>query len=720
MAILNLSGTRHVPLLRQAEAAECGLACIGMVAGSHGLETDLATLRSRFPISLMGATLKDIMEIASHVGLGSRAVRCEPEELAQLRMPAILHWNMNHFVVLKRIDSAQFEILDPAIGQLRLTQQQAAKHFTGIALELTPSAGFSKKRENNPVRLSTLVKLDSTAWMAIGQGLALSAFLQLFVLLSPYYMQLVVDEAILKSDLGLLAAIAGGFALLKLFEAATTVLRGLIFQYLSNITAFDMEASLFRHLVRLPLTYFHRRHIGDIQQRFQSLNPIRDLIVNGAIASLIDGVLAILLAVVIFMYDAVLGSVVLTFVGAYAALRFGFLALSKRLSGDLLVAEAKENSKFLETLRAMQTIKVAGIETERESLWRNLAARTLNAQIRVGNVNIGYGAISQLLMGISNTLIIYLAAGKAIDGAMSIGMITAFVAYKGQFEQRLMALLEQFVQFRLLDVHLERIADIALQKKEPGLISAPSGDAFLGAISIRNVHFRYAQFEPPILNGASLEVVPGEFVAIAAPSGAGKSTLLRLILGLYQPTEGSILYDGRDMSHWGQSSLRKQIGVVMQDDTLLAGSIEENISLFDETPNYDRIREVARIAAIHDHIECLPMKYRTLVGDMGNSLSGGQQQRVLLARALYRRPRLLIMDEGTSALDVPTEKRVNAELKRLEITRIIAAHRPETLAAADRVVGLHNGKLIEVPVDRDAMRTDGAPVSYRSGTPAGA
>ena len=494
----------------------------------------------------------------------------------------------------------------------------------------------------------------------------------------------------------LLAAVAMGFALLKLFEAITTIVRGLVFQFLSNILSFDMEASLFRHMLRLPLSYYHRRHIGDIQQRFLSLQPIRDLIANGAIAVLIDGFLAIFLGIIIFLYDAMLGFVVIGFVVVYGLMRFAFLELSKRLSGDYLVADAKENTKFLETLRAMQTVKVAGIENEREALWRNLAADTMNAQIRMGNVNIGYGAISQSMMGFSNILVIYLAASSAIGGAMTIGMITAFVAYKGQFEQKLMALLEQYVQFKLLDVHLMRVSDIALANKEPALNVMPSRSKFDGRITLQNVSFRYARFEEDILSGANAEIAPGEFVALAAPSGAGKSTLLRLILGLYFPTEGKVLYDGLPANKWGLSNLRKNMGVVMQDDTLLAGSIAENICLFDERPDQGRIEEAARLACIHDDIEHMPMGYRSLVGDMGSSLSGGQQQRIMLARALYRQPTLLVLDEGTSQLDVNTERRINAALKELSITRIVAAHRPETIAAADRVLTLQDGKIARV------------------------
>jgi len=402
------------------------------------------------------------------------------------------------------------------------------------------------------------------------------------------------------------------------------------------------------------------------------------------------------LGIVVFLYNAKLGLFVFGFIAFYAVLRFSFLSLSKRLSGDFLVADAKENTKFLESLRAMQTIKVAGIENERESLWRNLAADSLNAQIRMGNINIGYGAISQCLLGLSNVIVLYFAASIAIGGTMTIGMITAFVAYKGQLEQRLMALLEQYVQFRLLDVHLERVSDIALQKKENTLQGGFPSKKFTGGVTLVNVHFRYAQHEPDILKGADLEIKPGEFIAFAAPSGAGKSTLMRLLVGLYAPTRGKILYDGLGVEKWGTSALRRSMGVVMQDDTLLAGSIQENISLFDERPDIELVKVVAKIAGIHDEIEAMPMGFRSLVGDMGTTLSGGQQQRVMLARALYRTPKLLLMDEGTSALDVAIERKINANLKGLSITRIVAAHRPETLGAADRVIALRDGKLQEI------------------------
>lgn len=711
MTGLNLSGARRTPLFRQSEAAECGLACVGMVAAAHGFQSDLATLRLRHPVSLKGMSLKDVIGVASEVGLGSRPIRCDPEEIRQLRLPAILHWDFNHFVVVTAAGSRSATILDPAMGKITLSYEEVGKHFTGVALELVPAPEFQRKRDVNPIRLSSLVRLDLSTWRAIWQALALSLFLQVFVLAGPYYMQLVIDEAILKSDLQLLSAIALGFAGLKLFEVITTTLRGLVVQFLSSALSLDMQSNLYRHMLRLPLPFFQRRHVGDIQQRFQSLQPIQIFLSSGAISAIIDGIFALLLVVILFVYDMTLAATVAGFLAAYAGARLIFLSLSKRLSGDFLVADAAEQSKFLETLRSIGLIKVSGIEDAREVNWKNLAAASLNAQIRMGNLNIGYGALSQLLMGFSNIVIVYLAAAQTIEGALTIGMITAFLAYKGQFEQRTMALLEQFIQLKLLDMHLERVSDIALHAKEENTTSLQPPAMTEGSVAVENLFFKYAPHEPDVLKGASFNVNSGEFVAIAAPSGAGKSTLLRLMIGLYTPTHGRVLYDGQDLKRAGASAIRSQLGVVMQGDTLLTGSIEENITLFDENPDRGRLAWAAKTALIDSEIDAMPMGYRTLVGDMGSTLSGGQQQRVFLARALYRRPRILIMDEGTSALDVVMERKINENLRGLGITRIVAAHRPETLSAADRIIGLVEGRCLEMSLEAALGKQ---PVAVRS------
>jgi ATP-binding cassette, subfamily B, bacterial CvaB/MchF/RaxB len=465
---LNLTGVRTLPEVRQAEAAECGLACLAMVAGYHGLETDLATLRRRFSISMKGATLKSLIDIGAKMGLGSRALRCELEELREVRAPAILHWGMNHFVVLKRATGKWLELHDPALGVRRLKIEEASKQFTGVALELSPSGEFQRKREKQVVKLSGLVKLSPQTLGALGQCILLSFLIQGLVLAAPFYTQLVIDQAILKGDLNLLSALAIGFSLVCLFNVAATALRGFVTQFLGAVLSFEMEARLFQQMLRLPLDWFQKRQVGDVQSRFQSIQPIQQFLSQGGVAAVLDGVFGIATCILMFVFAPQLAGIAIAAVVLYALLRMAMLDISRRAAGDFLVAEAKEQTRFLETLRAAQTIKAAGSETTREALQRNAMAATLNSGIKGGNVSIGYQALNQTLNGLTDVAIVFLGAQMVIKTDLTVGILMAFMAYKGQFTQRATSLIESLIQWRLLDVHLERIADIALHPRELG------------------------------------------------------------------------------------------------------------------------------------------------------------------------------------------------------------------------------------------------------------
>jgi ATP-binding cassette, subfamily B, bacterial CvaB/MchF/RaxB len=697
---LNLTGLKRLTLVRQAEAAECGLACLAMIAAWHGYDTDLNTLRRRFPVSLKGVNLKDLIEIAGRIGLGSRAIRCDLPELRQLRLPCVLHWEFKHFVVLRKVKGGRFWLHDPAVGTRVLSQKEMSASFTGIVLELTPTPDFTKKRERNPVKLSSLLRWSPETISALAQGFLMSLLLELFVVLSPFYLQLVIDEAILKGDHDLLTGLAVAFGLLTLFNVAAGALRGVVFQFLANVISFDMEARLFHHMIRLPLDYFQKRTLGDLLQRFHALEPIKQLIVNGGIAAVLDGVLAIFTGALMVIYSVKLAAIVIGIFLAYLAIRLGVLQLSRRLAADTLIADAREQTRFLETIRAMQTIKVSGGEMNREALWRNLYAAKLNATIKTGNLTIAYQNLNTLLSGLGDIVILYLAAQDAMGGLMTVGIISAFMAYKGQFMGRLSSLVDQLIQFRLLDVQLDRVADIALAPREAGLEATALDEApITGAIEVKELTFRYAPTEAPIVKALDLQIRAGEFVALIGASGEGKSTLLKLLTGLYEPTGGEVLIDGRPIRQIGMTALRRQLGVVMQEDQLLAGTIAENIALFDEQIDMERVRLCARCAVIDDEITRFPMQYNSLVGDMGTTLSSGQKQRVLIARALYRHPRILVMDEGTAHLDPAREARVNDLLKGLGITRIVVAHSPAVMRAADRVLELRGGVLREVRLD---------------------
>jgi ATP-binding cassette subfamily B protein RaxB len=699
LSLLNLHGGPRLPVVIQSEAAECGLASLAMVAGWHGLETDLATLRRRMPISTKGMTLHSVLLAAQRMGLSGRGLRLEPEQLNQVKAPAILHWDMNHFVVLARVRGDKVTIHDPALGARTMTLAELGKHFTGLALELTPTTEFKRGKETRRLKLSELVGRVDGAERAVAMAIVLSAVLQVFVLASPFYMQLAVDEAVLQGDHGLLTALALGFLLLTLVKVAADIIRSRVLVALSQVIGFQAVVNLFHHMIRLPVEWFGKRHIGDLVSRFNATRPITDLLAQGLVAAMVDGAMAVLTLVMILIYSPTLAAVVLLALLVQVAIRVAGYRMLRAREEEVIEAEAKEQTAFIETARAMQTIRLFGRETEREAVWQGREAAVANRTAALGRAREGFRNAKELVTGLELILVVYLGARLAIDGDMTIGMLFAFMAYRQQFMDKTTALVDTAVKFRLLDLHLQRIADIAHEEREPGLdLGAPPVERpFEGRVEFRNVTFRHAEAEPEILSGLDFTVAPGEFVAITGPSGGGKTTLLKLMLGLLRPQSGQVLLDGRPLDPAGLAAFRAQAGVVMQDDALLAGSIAENITFFDPRPDIDFMRDCARLAGVDEDIMAMPMTYGTLVGDLGQALSGGQRQRLLLARALYRRPRILLMDEGTSHLDVAKEREVNAALASLAITRIVIAHRPETIASADRVVVLKDGRLQEAP-----------------------
>jgi ATP-binding cassette subfamily B protein RaxB len=362
----------------------------------------------------------------------------------------------------------------------------------------------------------------------------------------------------------------------------------------------------------------------------------------------------------------------------------------------VIVNQAKEQSNFMETVRGIQTIKLFGREVQRQSVWHNKYADSLNSGIRVGHLNIGYEAVNKFIFGVENVLVVYFAALLVMDGDLTVGMLFAFMAYKRQFTEKMASLIEKVIEFKMLSLHFNRLADISLTEKEEHLQSKTTSKAISGAIELNNVTYRYNEKEEPVFANLSMKIAQGESVAIVGPSGCGKTTLAKIMLGLFAPEAGKTEVDGLDIKQLGLSQYRSQIAAVMQDDQLLSGSIADNISFFDPELNMEQVEWAAKTAAIDSDILQMTMGYNTLVGDMGAALSGGQIQRLLLARALYRKPKILFMDEATSNLDTGLEASVNCAVKDLDVTRIIIAHRPETIASADRVLELRYGKITEI------------------------
>ena len=691
---LDFGGGRRLPMLLQTEAAECGLASLGMVAAYHGHRIDLAGLRRRFTLSLKGATLAYLMQVAGRLHLAPRPLRLGLEELGRLKTPCILHWDLNHFVVLKSAAGRQAVIHDPAFGVRRMPLAEVSKHFTGIALELAPTAQFRPADERRRVRLHDLTGPVTGLAPSLAQVLVLALALQSFAVLAPFYMQWVVDGAVVSADRDLLAVLGTGFLLLAVIQVAVAALRSWVVLYLGTTLNLQWLSNVFSHLLRLPVSWFEKRHLGDVVSRFGAVTTIQRTLTSSFVEAVIDGLMAVATLAMMLVYSGALTGLAVAAVAAYAFSRAAFYAPLRRATEEHIVHAARQQSHFLETVRGVQSIKLFGRQEERRSRWLNLAVDATNRDLAVQKLSLGFRSANGLVFGAERVAVVWIGGLLVLDSAFSIGMLFAFMAYKEQFSARVAGLIDKLIELKMLQLQAERLADILLTPAEE---EAPSPAPAVGeaSIEVRNLSFRYSDTEPFVLQGCSFRVEPGESVAIVGPSGGGKTTLVKLMLGLLAPTDGQVLVGGVDLQKLGVDAYRRLVGTVMQDDPLFAGSIADNVSFFDACPSQESIERCTRLAAVHDDIAAMPMGYHTLIGDMGAALSGGQRQRLLLARALYKQPRILFLDEATSALDVQRERQVNEAIRGLNLTRILIAHRPETIASAGRVIALQGGRVAQ-------------------------
>jgi len=704
---LNLGWRRRVPTILQTEASECGLACLAMVAGFHGNHSDLPDLRRRFGASLKGATLKDVVRMADRIGLAARPLRLEISELPQLRLPCILHWDLNHFVVLVGANDKSVVVHDPAVGVRKLPMDAVSRHFTGVALELTPTSQFEAAAAPPRLRLSQLLGRIIGIKRALAQLLGLALIIEVFAMISPFFLGWVVDHALVSADRDLLLTLAIGFLLVLILQTAVTALRGWMLMGFNASLKVQSRANLFSHLLNLPASYFDARHLGDVMSRFSSQETILQAITSEFVEAILDGLMASITLLIMFILAPELAAVVLFGAVLYGLLRWAAYTPLRHASMEAIVWGARRDSHFLESLRGIRTVKLFNAQEDRRTQWLNLLVETVNRQITGEKLKLLFRTANSFLLGVLLILVVWLGARRVLDGGFSIGLLLAFIAYKGLFLQRVSELINKTVDLKMLRLHSERLSDIALTPPEPrGQAPRPlDTDVLPASIELRNVSFRYSEQEPWVLKDLNLRIAAGASVAIVGPSGCGKTTLLKLLSGLLQPASGEVLLNGEPLSRVGIENYRAMLGVVMQDDQLFAGSIADNICFFAEKPDQGRIEECARLAAIHNDIVAMPMAYGTLIGDMGTVLSGGQKQRVFIARALYRRPSILLLDEATSHLDIDRERAVNEALRSARMTRIVIAHRPETIRAADEVVTLSEGRVVESGLPPRALRT---------------
>lgn len=687
--LLDLRWQRRVPVIHQTETAECGLACLAMICGHFGKNIDLIYLRRKFNLSARGATLAGINGIAEQLGMATRALSLELDELRVLKTPCILHWDFSHFVVLVSVKRNRNVLHDPARGIRYISREEMSRYFTGVALEVWPGSEFQSETLQTRISLRSLINSIYGIKRTLAKIFCLSVVIEAINLLMPVGTQLVMDHAIPAGDRGLLTLISAALMFFILLKAATSTLRAWSSLVMSTLINVQWQSGLFDHLLRLPLAFFERRKLGDIQSRFDSLDTLRATFTTSVIGFIMDSIMVVGVCVMMLLYGGYLTWIVLCFTTIYIFIRLVTYGNYRQISEECLVREARAASYFMETLYGIATVKIQGMVGIRGAHWLNMKIDAINSGIKLTRMDLLFGGINTFVTACDQIVILWLGAGLVIDNQMTIGMFVAFSSFRGQFSERVASLTSFLLQLRIMSLHNERIADIALHEKEE---KKPEIEivADMGPISLETngLSYRYDSQSAPIFSALSLSVAPGESVAITGASGAGKTTLMKVLCGLFEPDSGRVLINGIDIRQIGINNYHRMIACVMQDDRLFSGSIRENICGFAEEMDEEWMVECARASHIHDVIMNMPMGYETLIGELGEGLSGGQKQRIFIARALYRKPGILFMDEATSALDSESEHFVNVAIKNMNITRVIIAHRETTLRTVDRVISI--------------------------------
>lgn len=689
---------QKIRAVRQAENAECGLACITMLLCYHGRHTELRALRASYPSPDAGLNLNTLATLATDEGLAPRAVRLEMDELSQLTLPCILHWDYNHYVVLERVTKHHCRIHNPALGTRNYTQAQVSRHFTGVALECQPRIDFEQRPATRTLGLNKFITERSALYGFLGKIVALSLVLQALALLSPYYIQTVVDDVLTRTDTDFLLLLALGFGLVAVLDVLLGTLRAWLGTLFGQRLAYNIASGTMDHLLRLPLSWFASRHSGDIASRFQSLDAVRSFLTQGLAFSMIDGLMAVCFVVVMWLYAPTLTLVVLGSVTLYLLLRWLMFNPQREANADYLSANATQSGLFLESLKAISSLKSYSREAARLKTWQKSYTEEVNTSIRLARLNLTFSQTRALVFALENVLVIYLGARLIIEApaeaSFTIGMLYAFIAYKNQFKERISGLTEYFIEYRLLRVHFDRLADIAHAPAENlALSKLPAIETDHDKLlSVNAVHYAYPD-RPNLLRDIHLELEAGQCLAIGGPSGCGKSTLLRLIAGLIDGQRGSIVLDGLDQSTTPLAVWRSMIALVSQEDALVSGSIADNVTLFSEPVDGERLTLCAQTTGLAEMIAQLPLGWETRLGELGVALSAGQQQRVLLTRALYSQPTLLILDEATAHLDEQSEARFFEQLKELRLSTLVVSHRGSIHRFADQSLQLNDHAL---------------------------
>lgn len=695
---------RQVPFIPQMESAECGAASLAMVMAYHGRHIPLVEVRQSCGVSRDGVTAYGILRAAREHGFEAEAVKAEVEDLASLPLPAILHWDFSHFVVLASIRASGYEVVDPALGSRKVRAAEFANRFTGVALVFAPSEVFQTSPRIRP-SLKRYRDLLLSFKGSLFQVLIATLIIQVVGLAFPIGSQVLLDKVITPHRSSWLWALALGLGGATAGKILLSLVRSWVIQGLQAALDYDLMGQFMQHLLKLPMVFFLQRSAGDLAQRAQSNAQVRDLFTSSSVSVLLDVALLSAYALLMLTYNSGLGLVVLLIGAVRIVLLWCLKVANQQLMAMELSTGGRESGALVDALSALETVKASGSEGRIVMRWADRMVERVNASYGRRRLDAVSSQAGVFLQGLASALVIWLAGRLVMQGHMTVGVFASFLVLQSMFLAPLESLMEAARQMQFLSGHLARLDDVMEAHPEKSGTIDPG--ALQGAIELRDVSFAYSPDAPFALSKINLRIAAGEKVALVGPTGAGKSSLASLLIGMHLPTHGSIHFDGMNMRDIDLGLLRKQMGIVLQETFLFNDSIRANLNLGEDRVGEDQLYYATQVACISGFIDTLPMRFDTSIGENGGALSGGQRQRLALARALIKAPRVLLLDEATSALDLETEAKLHSNLAALGCTRIVIAHRLATVRDADRIFVIEGGSILQQGSYADLMAESG-------------
>jgi ATP-binding cassette subfamily B protein len=696
------SDIHKFPLVRQQEESECAAACLTMIVRHYGKDFTLGQIRELTNLSMPGPLVQTVCTGGESLGFRAKAYKCDFNTLRQLEMPCIALWENDHYIVIFRATDKTVHIADPARGLLKMSRAEFETGWTDIIVSLIPTQRFEHAEPPKNAYMHFINYLLPFKTLFAEVFLA-ALIINMLGLATPLFIQNIVDKVVVNNDRSLLNIMLAGMVLVTVFNILTSVVQSLLLAHTTARVDMKMMSEFYRHILSLPMNFFLTRRTGDILTRFGENQKIRRIIAGATITTILNAMMIVVYLLMMFVYNAKLTYIVMVFIPFYIGNTCFFTPRLKKIANDIFLRNSSQQSHLIESLHGIEAVKATANEYYARSRWENSFVDQVNLGYVSAKISLAYGSISKLINLSSTIAILWIGANEVMDGNMTIGSLMGFNMLVGAVMGPIMQMVQLWDSLQEIRISVDRVSDINNVRPEQAPVTDQASlpaiiNNLEGRIDFRDIKFRYGGEETPlVLDGFNLTIEPGQTVAFVGPSGCGKSTAAKMVLGFNLPTGGELQIDGKEIRNLDLASFRRQVGVVLQDSFLFSDTVAANIALGDPDPDMVAVREAARLSSADDFIGRLPQSYQTMIGEKGVQVSGGQRQRLCIARALYRRPRILLFDEATSALDNESEAKIQENMKSILAGRsaIVIAHRLTTVLDCDVICFIENGKVVE-------------------------